>query len=173
MTNETLKLMESRRSFRSYNDREVPEEALDAVLRAGTYAASGGGRQAAQIVAVRDKAVRETLRRLNAAVMGSDTDPYYGAPVIVLVLADSTSNTPVEDGSLVIGNMMLAAHSIGLASVWVHREKEIFEGAEGKELLKKWGLSEKLMGVGSIALGYTDEPLPEAAPRKDGYILKV
>ncbi len=173
MSNELLELMKSRRSVRGYKPDAVPEEALDAVLEAGTYAPTGGGAQSPVIVAVRDKAVRDNLMALNAKVMGKDTDPYYGAPVVVLVLADGGRNTCVEDGSCVLENMMLAAHAVGLASVWVHREKEIFESPEGKALLKQWGLPETLRGVGSIALGYAAGPLPEAAARKEGYIVKV
>ena len=173
MSNELLELMKSRRSVRGYKPDAVPEEALDAVLEAGTYAPTGGGAQSPVIVAVRDKAVRDNLMALNAKVMGKDTDPYYGAPVVVLVLADGGRNTCVEDGSGVLENMMLAAHAVGLASVWVHREKEIFESPEGKALLKQWGLPETLRGVGSIALGYAAGPLPEAAARKEGYIVKV
>ena len=173
MKNELLELLKSRRSVRGYKPDAVPEEALDAVLEAGTYAPTGGGAQSPVIVAVRDKAVRDNLMALNAKVMGRDTDPYYGAPVVVLVLADGGRNTCVEDGSCVLENMMLAAHAVGLASVWVHREKEIFESPEGKALLKQWGLPETLRGVGSIALGYAAGPLPEAAARKEGYIVKV
>ena len=173
MSNELLELMKSRRSVRGYKPDAVPEEALDAVLEAGTYAPTGGGAQSPVIVAVRDKAVRDNLMALNAKVMGKDTDPYYGAPVVVLVLADGGRNTCVEDGSCVLENMMLAAHAVGLASVWVHREKEIFESPEGKALLKQWGLPETLRGVGSIALGSAAGPLPEAAARKEGYIVKV
>lgn len=173
MKNELLELLKSRRSVRGYKPDAVPEEALDAVLEAGTYAPTGGGAQSPVIVAVRDKNVRDTLMALNAKVMGKDTDPYYGAPVVVLVLADGGRNTCVEDGSCVLENMMLAAHAVGLASVWVHREKEIFESPEGKALLKQWGLPETLRGVGSIALGYAAGPLPEAAARKEGYIVKV
>ena len=173
MSNELLELMKSRRSVRGYKPDAVPEEALDAVLEAGTYAPTGGGAQSPVIVAVRDKAVRDNLMALNAKVMGKDTDPYYGAPVVVLVLADGGRNTCVEDGSCVLENMMLAAHAVGLASVWVHREKEIFESPEGKALLKQWGLPETLRGVGSIALGYAAGPRPEAAARKEGYIVKV
>lgn len=173
MKNELLELLKSRRSVRGYKPDAVPEEALDAVLEAGTYAPTGGGAQSPVIVAVRDKAVRDTLMALNAKVMGKDTDPYYGAPVVVLALADGGRNTCVEDGSCVLENMMLAAHAVGLASVWVHREKEIFESPEGKALLKQWGLPETLRGVGSIALGYAAGSLPEAAARKEGYIVKV
>lgn len=125
------------------------------------------------LVAVTDKAARDEISRLNAAVMGRDTDPYYGAPVLVLALADPASSTWVEDASCALENMMLAAHALGLGSVWVHREREIFDSEAGKALLRAWGLPETLRGVGSIALGYASGPAPAPAPRKDDYIVRV
>ena len=173
MENEVLQAIRTRRSVRSFSRKAVPEELLDAVLEAGTYAPTGGGRQSPVIVAVKDAAYREEIARLNAEVMGKDTDPYYGAPVIILVLADGKANTFVEDGSCVLENMMIAAHSLGLGSVWVHREREIFDGEKGKKLLRKWGLPETLRGVGAIALGYPATDLPKAAARKSDYIVKI
>ena len=128
-----LELIKSRRSIRSYRPDAIPKELLDAVLEAGTYAPSAMGRQSATIVAVTDKAVRDELMRLNAEVMGTQSDPYYGAPVIVLVLADGTIPTYIEDGSCVLENLMLAAHAVGLGSVWVNRERQIFDSERGKQ----------------------------------------
>ena len=161
-----LSVIMTRRSVRAYKPDGVPEELLDKVLEAGVYAPTGRNRQSPVIVAVTDKG-------LNAKVLGVDTDPYYGAPVILLVLADGNVNTFVEDGACVLENMMLEAHALGLASVWVHREREIFDSEEGKALLRKWGLGETLRGIGSIALGYAAVDLPKAAPRKEGYIVKI
>ena len=129
-----LELIKSRRSIRSYRPDAIPKELLDAVLEAGTYAPSAMGRQSATIVAVTDKAVRDELMRLNAEVMGTQSDPYYGAPVIVLVLAGGTIPTYIEDGSCVLENLMLAAHAVGLGSVWVNRERQIFDSERGKQL---------------------------------------
>ena len=168
-----LDVIKTRRSVRAYKSNAVPTELLDKVLEAGTYAPTGKNRQSPVIVAITDKDTRKLIGELNAAVLGADTDPYYGAPVVVLVLVDPSVNTRVEDGACVLENMMLEAHSLGLATVWVHREREIFDAPSGKELLKKWGLNENLQGVGSIALGYASGDLPEAKPRKDGYIVKV
>lgn len=168
MNNEMLTLLKTRRSVRSYLPKPVEEELLDAVLEAGTYAPSARGQQSATIIAVRDKETRDQLMRMNAQVMGVESDPYYGAPVIVLVLGSS-----VEDGSCVLVNMMNAAHSLGLASCWIHREREMFDTEEGKALLKKWGLPETLQGIGSIALGYAAGEAPVPKPRKEGYIVKV
>lgn len=173
MKTEFLDLLLTRRSVRAYKPDPVPTALLEEVLRAGTYAPTGGGRQSPVLVAVTDKAARDEISRLNAAVMGRDTDPYYGAPVLVLALADPASSTWVEDASCALENMMLAAHALGLGSVWVHREREIFDSEAGKALLRAWGLPETLRGVGSIALGYASGPAPAPAPRKDGYIVRV
>ena len=173
MKTEFLDLLLTRRSVRAYKPDPVPEALLEEVLRAGTYAPTGGGRQSPVLVAVTDKAARDEISRLNAAVMGKDTDPYYGAPVLVLALADPASSTWVEDASCALENMMLAAHALGLGSVWVHREREIFDSEAGKALLRAWGLPETLRGVGSIALGYASGPAPAPAPRKDDYIVRV
>lgn len=173
MKTEFLDMLLTRRSVRAYKPDPVPEALLEEVLRAGTYAPTGGGRQSPVLVAVTDRAARDEISRLNAAVMGKDTDPYYGAPVLVLALADPASSTWVEDASCALENMMLAAHALGLGSVWVHREREIFDSEAGKALLRAWGLPETLRGVGSIALGYASEPAPAPAPRKDGYIVRV
>lgn len=173
MKTEFLDMLLARRSVRAYKPDPVPTALLEEVLRAGTYAPTGGGRQSPVLVAVTDKAARDEISRLNAAVMGKDTDPYYGAPVLVLALADPASSTWVEDASCALENMMLAAHALGLGSVWVHREREIFDSEAGKALLRAWGLPETLRGVGSIALGYASGPAPAPAPRKDGYIVRV
>lgn len=171
-TNTMIDLLKSRRSVRSYRPDMVPEELLDAVLEAGTYAPTGGGRQSPVIVAVTKPELRKKIAFLNARVMGKDTDPYYGAPVVILVLADGERNTFVEDGSCVLENIMVAAHALGLGTVWVHREREIFDSAEGKELLKEWNLPETLRGVGAVALGYAEGEPGKAVPRKEGYIIK-
>lgn len=167
--NENLK---NRRSIRKYKPEQVSEELLDAVLEAGLYAASGMNTQKAVMVAVRDKETRDQLSRMNAAVMGADRDPFYGAPCVIVVLADPERYTWVEDGSLVMGNLMQAAYDLGLGSCWIHRARQMFDSEEGKELLKKWGLPERLQGVGNCILGYPDEA-PAAKPRLEGRIVKV
>ena len=164
--------LKARRSIRRYKPEQVCEELLDAVLEAGLYAASGMNTQNTILVAVRDKATRDRLSRMNAAVMGTDSDPFYGAPCVVVVLVDPERYTWVEDGSLVMGNLMQAAYEAGLGSCWVHRARQMFDSHEGKELLRSWGLPENLRGVGNCILGYADEA-PAARPRKEGRILKV
>ena len=173
MTNETLQTIRNRRSCRAYEPRQITDAELDAVLEAGTYAASAMGRQSAKIVVVQDAATRAQLTRMNAAVMGADSDPMYGAPTILVVLADAHANCAVQDGSLVMGNLMLAAASLGLSSCWINRAREEFDSAEGKALLKKWGIEGDWIGVGHCILGYpAAEPKP-AAPRKPDYIVRV
>lgn len=173
MTNEVLNTIRARRSVRQYRPDPVPEELLNAVLEAGTYAPTGGGRQSPTIVAVTSEGTRRELSEQNAAVMGREADPYYGAPVILLVLADPAAATFVEDGSCVLENRMLAAASVGLGSVWVHREREIFDSEKGKALLREWGLPETLRGVGALALGYPAVLPAPAAKRKERYVGRV
>ncbi|MGN1442603.1 MAG: nitroreductase family protein [Acutalibacteraceae bacterium] len=168
-----FEIIKTRRSIRAFKPDEVDEALLNKVLEAGTYAPTGRGLQSPVIVAVRDKETRDYVSSLNAKVLGTNTDPYYGAPVIVLVLADGERNTFIEDGSCVLENMMLMAHALGLGSCWIHREQEIFDSAEGKALLEKWGLPQTLRGVGSLALGYPDQAPPTAKERKKDYIIKI
>lgn len=162
----------TRRSVRKYSDRPVEDEKLDKVLTAGLYAPTGMNNQLPVLVAVRDKATRDELSRMNAAVMGTSGDPFYGAPCVIVVLSDPERMTWVEDGSLVLGNLMNAAHSLGLGSCWIHRAKECFDTPEGKELLRAWGVPENYRGVGNCILGYAAEE-PEAKPRKSGRIIKI
>ena len=173
MANDFLTLIKTRRSIRAYKPDAVPADTLARVLEAGTYAPSAMGEQSATIVAVETKAYRDRLTKLNAAVIGRDVDPYYGAPVIVVVLGDGERANYLADGSCVLENLMLAAHAEGLGTVWVNREREIFDSPDGKALLRDWGLPETLRGVGAIALGYAAGPAPEAAPRKENYIVHV
>lgn len=171
--NETLKTLMERRSVRSYKEEQVPENILQQILEAGEYAPSGMGMQSAVMVVVRDKDTINQISRMNAAVMGNDGDPFYGAPTVVIVFGDSTRGTYVEDGSLVMGNLMNAAASLGVDSCWIHRAKEVFLSEEGKTLMKKWGLGEEYVGIGNCILGYSNEPHPQAKARKDGYIIRV
>ena len=162
----------TRRSVRKYSDRPVEDEKLDKVLTAGLYAPTGMNNQAPVLVAVRDKETRDRLSRMNAAVMGASGDPFYGAPCVIVVLSDPERMTWVEDGSLVLGNLMNAARSLGLGSCWIHRAKECFDTPEGKALLRAWGVPETYRGVGNCILGYAAEE-PEAKPRKSGRIIKI
>lgn len=173
--NEVLSAIQARRSCRAYEPRQITPQELEAVTTAGTFAASGMGRQSPVIVAVQDRATRDRLSAMNAAVMGTGNDPFYGAPTVLVVLVDRTVGTCVEDGSLVMGNLMLAASSIGLGSCWIHRARETFDSAEGKALLQQWGLDpDKYIGVGNCILGYPAAGgTKAAAPRKADYVRQV
>ena len=175
MKNEALEVLKNRRAIRKYKPEQIKREELDAVLEAGTYAPTAAGTQAPVIVAVQDKDTVAKLNAMNAKVLNNEKMqyPYYGAPTILLVLAPEDGMLPTEDGSLVGGNLLNAAYAVGLGSCWIHRSKDMFQSAEGKELLKQWGLPENMMGIASIALGYPDCPHPEAPPRKEGYIVRV
>ena len=173
MENEMLELLMTRRSVRSYKPEQITEEELDAVTKAGTYAPTGQGKQSPVIVAVQSPKYRQAVMELNKQARGGENDPYYGAPTILLVLADPQRGTCVEDGACVLCTMMDAAHAIGLASCWIHGEREMFQLPEGKALLREWGLPEELRGVGSLALGYAAGPLPQPKERKADYIKKV
>ena len=172
--NEVLNCLETRRSCRAYRPEQVPEEALQEILRAGLYAPSGMGRQSVKLLVVQDPAAIAALERLNGGVLGSpDAHPFYGAPVVCVVLTDPEVSTCVEDGALVIGNLMLAAHSLGIASCWIHRAREVFASAEGKALLQQWGVEGEWIGIGHCILGYRDCEYPEAKERKADYIVRV
>ena len=170
---EVLDKIKSRRSIRKYRSDMIPQDKLEKIIEAGTYAATGMGKQSPVIVVVQKPELIAKLSKMNAAVMGSSNDPFYGAPTVLIVLADPEIGTYHEDGSLVMGNLMLAAHAVGVDSCWIHRAKEEFESAEGKELLKEWGLPENLVGIGHCILGYSDCEYPEAKERKANYIVRV
>ncbi len=171
--NETIKTLLERRSCRNYKADPIPREILDQILEAGTYAATGMGKQAPIMIAVTDRNTRDQLSRMNAAVMGAGMDPFYGAPVVIVVLANRAVPTYLYDGSLVMGNLMNAAHFLGIASCWIHRAKEEFDSEEGKAILKQLGIEGDYEGIGHCILGYAeDEPKP-AVPRKSDYIYHI
>ena len=171
--NETLKTLIERRSCRSYKSDPVPADLLDQILEAGTYAATGMGRQSPIMIAVTDQKTRDRLSRMNADVMGTSNDPFYGAPVVIVVLADRAVPTYLYDGSLVMGNLMNAAHSLGIASCWIHRAREEFDSAEGKAILKDLGIEGDYEGIGHCILGYAAQESKPAAPRKEHYIYRI
>lgn len=168
MENEVLKAIRERRSIRRFADRPVSEEQLKAVLEAGTWAPTAFGKQDPWIVAVRNTEEKARLAAMNAAVAGTESDPYYGAPVIILVFASADSHNRDRDGSLVLGTMMLAAHSLGMGSCWINREDIMFDSEAGKQLMRSYGLPDGLAGVGAIALGYPAET-KTGKPRKENY----
>lgn len=165
---EMLEGLKNRRSVRKYTDEIPSEELLKEVMEAGLYAASGMGKQAPIIIAVTNREVRDRLSRMNADVMGADSDPFYGAPAVLIVLADKAVGTYIYDGSLVMGNMMNAAYDMGLAACWIHRAKEMFETEEGKAILKSLGIEGEYEGIGNLIIGFSAEAEKAPAPRKAG-----
>ncbi len=170
--NKVIDALLERRSIKQYSDVQVSDEQLEQIIKCGLYAPNGMGAQAPVFIAVRDKQTRDLLSKLNAQVMGADTDPFYGAPCVICVLADKGKSTAVEDGSLAIGNMCLAAHSLGLGSCWIHRARQVFESDEGKALLEKWGVKGDLVGVGFCILGHSEQE-KQAAPRKENRVYYI
>lgn len=171
--NEVLKTLENRRSCRSFKPELIPDEILNQILEAGTFAATGMGKQSPIMIAVTDRAVRDKLSALNAAVMGRSGDPFYGAPELIVVLADKKIPTWKYDGSLVMGNLMNAAYSLGIGSCWIHRAKEEFETEEGKAILESLGITGEYEGIGHCILGYPADAYNAPAPRKENYIYRI
>lgn len=172
--NDTLKVLETRRSCRSFDkDKMISSEDLQAIIKAGTYAATGMGKQSPIIIAVTNKELRDQISKENAKIMGVDFDPFYGAPVILIVLANKDVVTYMYDGALVMGNLMNAAESLGVNSIWIHRAKEEFESEFGKKILSDLGIEGNYEGIGHCALGYASAPLNAPAPRKDNYVYFV
>ena len=168
-----LEEMKTRRSIRKFKPDAIPQEILDQIIEAGTYAANGRGAQNVIIIQVTNKEKRDEIAKKNAEIMGSEGDPFYGAPAMLIVLGKKDWPTHVYDGSLVMGNLMNAAHSLEIGSCWIHRAKEEFESEEGKALLKKWGIEGDYEGIGHCVLGYAAAELPAAKPRKENYVYYV
>ena len=171
--NEAMKNLLERRSVRGYKKDLVPAEVLDEILEAGKYAPSGMGQQKTLMVITQKPELVAKLSKMNADVMGAKSDPFYGAPTVVIVFADSEQGTCVESGSLVMGNLMNAAHAVGVDSCWIHRASEVFDSEEGKALKAEWGVPESYIGIGHCVLGYRSGEYPEAKARKDGFVIKV
>lgn len=174
LENKVIESLKSRRSIRKYKSDMPSKEVIDKILEVGSYAPTGMNRQSPIIIAITNREVRDRLSKLNAKIMGRDgIDPFYGAPIILIVLVDKKCSTAIYDGSLVMGNLMNAAHALGLGSCWIHRAKEEFETDEGKKMLKSLGIEGDYEGIGHCILGYVDMELPQASPRKDDYIYRI
>lgn len=170
----TLEALTTRRSCRAYKPDAVPSELIDQIVEAGTFAPTGMGRQSPIILAITNKEVRDRLSALNARVMGSEDDPFYGAPAVLVVLARKDVPTHVYDGSLVMGNMLNAAHELGLGSCWIHRAKEEFESPEGQQILEGLGIDANAYeGIGNCIVGFAAGQAPEAAARKEDYVYRI
>ena len=170
---EVINNMKTRRSIRKYKPDMIPEDVLNRIIEAGTYAATGMGKQSPIIIAVTNKEIRDKFSKMNAEIMGVDSDPFYGAPVVLVVLADKSMPTYIYDGTLVMGNLMLEAHALGVDSCWIHRAKEEFESEEGREILKSLGIEGNYEGIGHCILGYVDGEEPQCHPRKDNWVYRA
>lgn len=168
---ETLIDLKGRRACKKFDGRQISDEQLNAILEAGEYAPTGMGKQSPIMVVVQDKETVARLSKMNAAIMGASIDPFYGAPTVIIVLADKNIGTYLYDGSLVMGNLMNAAEAVGVQSCWIHRAKEEFESEEGKALLREWGIEGDYEGIGHCVLGYGEKTPPK--PRKKDYIYRV
>ena len=173
--NTVLKAIKTRRSIRKYKPDMVEQDKIDQIIEAGLYAASGMNQQGVKIIAVKNKEFRDKLSAEKAKIDGwrDGHDPFYGAPVVLIVLANKECGTYIYDGSLVMGNLMLAAHALGVGSCWIYRAKEIFEQPEYKEWLKSLGIEGDWEGIGHCILGYVDGEEPKALPRKDSRVYTV
>ena len=172
--NNTIEVLCGRRSIRRYKSEQISNEELELVLKAGTCAPTAMNYQSPIIIAVQNKEEIAYMSKLNAKIMGSEnTDPFYAAPTVLVVLADANNKNAMKDGSLVMGNLMNAAYALGLGSCWINRATELFQMPEGKELLKKWGVEGEYIGVGNCILGYPDQPHPQMKARKENYVYYV
>lgn len=167
---EALEALCTRRSIKGFTDKMPEQEDIEKIVKAGMAAPTGKGLQSPYIVVVKNKVLRDELSRMNSEVLGSSSDPFYNAPVIIIVVASRSCGTYTYDGSLVMGNMLNAAHAIGLGACWIHRAKEVFASERGKKLLAEWGITDEVEGIGHIALGYAAVDPKMAKPRKDGYV---
>ena len=163
--NETIKTLTERRSVRKYTDKLIDKESLDLILKAGVYAPTGRNSRDTLFLVVTQKELRDRLSKMNAAVMGSENDPFYGAPCVIVVFADRTRTTTVEDGSCAMANLMNAAYSLGIDSCWIHRAREVFESEEGREIARSFGIPDEYIGIGNCILGYRDCELPTPVER--------
>lgn len=170
---DALQNLRERRSIRRYKADMLPREVIETIAEAGTYAPTGKNQQSPIIIAVTNKDLRDKMSALNAKVLGSESDPFYGAPVVLVVLADRANANHVYDGSLVMGNLMLAAHALGIGSCWINRAWEVYDTPEGKEILASLGIEGDYEGVGNCILGYIDGDVPVAGPRKENYVYFV
>lgn len=171
--NETISCLLNRRSVRAYRPEQIKPAELETILQAGLYAPSAMNLQSAVMLVIQDSETISMLSRLNAEVMGRDTDPFYGAPTVIVVLADKNAPNHVQDASLVMGNLMNAAFSLGVDSCWINRAREVFEMPEARALLREKGISDDYVGVGNCILGYRSGELPEAPSRREGRIIKL
>lgn len=171
--NEMISLLTTRRSVRKYTGEMPSKEAFSMLLEAARFAPTGMNSQDTMVAVVTNREIRDRISALNAGVMGGSNDPFYGAPAVLIVFADRTRRTYLEDGSLAMGNLLNAAHALGLSSCWIHRAKEVFETEEGRALARSWGIPDDYIGIGNMIVGYADGEEPAARPRKEDFAVFV
>ena len=168
--NEVIKTIMERRSCRNFDPtRMPPADTLRQIAEAATWSPTSRGQQNPIIIVVTNPSLVERIKKMNARILGTQADPFYGAPCMMVVLVKESENAQY-DGPIVMQTIMLAAQSLGVNSIWIHRAKEEFESAEGKQLLQELGIQGQYIGIGHVALGYAAAPLPEPKPRKADYI---
>ena len=168
-----LDVLVQRRSVKKYSDRVPEDEKIEKIVQAGLYAASGKNGQCTIMMVVKDRTLVRELSKLNASILGSNGDPFYNAPVVIVVFADRNHSTYLEDGSLVLGNMMNEAYSIGVDSCWIHRARQMFETPEGRAIARRYNVPDEYIGIGNCILGYVEGDYPTAKPRKEGRVIVV
>ena len=173
--NEVLKAIKERRSIRRFKSEMPDKKTIDEIVEAGLYAPNGKGLQATISLVVTNRQLREKLVIANREIGGyeQDVDPFFNAPVIIIVLAKKDNPNCRYDGALVMGNMLLAAHALGLGGIWINRARQEFETDEFKSILTDLGIEGEWEGVGHCAIGFIDGELPKAAPRKDGRVYYI
>lgn len=172
--NESIKTLLERRSVRSYKPEHITDEQMNTILEAGKYTPTGMGHQSVTFVVIKNKEIRDKLSAMNAAVLGSTSDPFYGAPDVIAVLADAEiSGTWMEDGALAMGNLMNAAQAVGVSSCWIHRAGQVFDSAEGRAMADSWGVPAACKGIGFCILGYADGEIPDPKARKENFVITV
>lgn len=168
-----LEILVGRRSVKKYTDKMVDEESLNKIIKAGLYAPSGKNGQKVMMMVVKNKELVKKLSKLNSKIMNLDIDPFYNAPVVIVVFADRNYSTYLEDGSLVLGNMMNEAYSIGIDSCWIHRAREMFETEEGRSIARSYNIPDEYIGIGNCILGYHEGKYPEPKDRKEGRVVII
>lgn len=170
---DVLEVLKTRRSVKKYQSKNVDHQLIEKIVEAGLFAANGRNIQCTKLLVVEDEKLVRKLGKMNASIMNVDFDPFYGAPVVIVVFADRNCSTHIEDGSLVIGNMMIEAHAIGVDSCWIHRAKEMFETPVGRKMIRELGISDEYVGIGNCILGYCDGDYPIAPNRKANRVIYV
>jgi len=170
---EIIELIKLKRSIKKYQNKPVEHPLIEQIVEAGLYAPSGRNGQNVKMLVVENKELVQQIAKINASILGIDTDPFYGAPVVIVVFANRNCSTYMEDGSLVMANLMLGAHFLGVDSCWIHRARETFETPEGRKLAKEWGIPDEYIGIGNCILGYHAGAYPNPSPRKSDRVYYI